>query len=189
MSTLSCTEPLFVYDTVKEVCQGLKCGVAGGPDMITCEHFKYGGPVLWDIVSKSYFSLFVSCSSQLRTFFVLPLFNGKGVKACNRDSYRGIVMFSVSCKIFEMILLRQLEKILEVKGYFSHLKFGLREGVSCLDASFVISKSINHLIERGGKAFACFLDVNKAFDTVWIDGLLCKLKYELGIDPQNVVDY
>ena len=40
-----------------------------------------------------------------------------------------------------------------------------REGVSCLDAPFVISESINHLIERGGKAF---LDVRKAFDTVWI---------------------
>ena len=38
VSTLSCTEPLFVFDIVKEVCQGLKCGVAGGPDMTTCEH-------------------------------------------------------------------------------------------------------------------------------------------------------
>ena len=27
VSTLSCTEPFFVYDTVKEVCQGLNCGV------------------------------------------------------------------------------------------------------------------------------------------------------------------
>ena len=50
VSTLSCTEPLFVYDTVKEVCQGLKCGVAGGPDMTTYEDLKYGGPVLWDVL-------------------------------------------------------------------------------------------------------------------------------------------
>ena len=46
VSTLSCTKPLFVYDTVKEVCQGLKCRVAGGPDMTTYEHLKYGGNVL-----------------------------------------------------------------------------------------------------------------------------------------------
>ena len=41
VSNLSCTEPLFVYDTVKKVRQGLKCGVAGGPDMTTYEHLKY----------------------------------------------------------------------------------------------------------------------------------------------------
>ena len=59
MGALSCTEPLFLYDTVEEVCQGLKC--AGGPDMTTYEHLKYERPVLWDILSKSYLSLFFSC--------------------------------------------------------------------------------------------------------------------------------
>ena len=117
VSTLFCTEPLLVNDTMKEVCQGLRCGVAEGPDMATYEDLKYG-PVLWDILSKSYLSLFVSCDvpSQFRTFFILPLFKGKGAKACDRDSCRGIVMFSVFCKVFEMILLRQLEKIVEEKA-------------------------------------------------------------------------
>ena len=37
------------------------------------------------------------------------------------------------------------------------------------------------MLERGSKVFSCFLDVRKAFDTVWIDGLLFKLFSELGI--------
>ena len=90
-------------------------------------------------------------------------------------------MFPVFCKVFEIIFLRHQEKIAEEKGYFSPLQFGFREG---LDAFFVISESMNHLIKSGGKAFVCFLDVRKAFDTVWIDGLLYKLKYVLGIDPK-----
>ena len=76
-----------MIDTVKEVCQlGLKCGVAGGPDMTTYEHLKYGGPVLWDILSKLYLSLFASCDVplQFKTFLILPLFKKKDSKACDR---------------------------------------------------------------------------------------------------------
>ena len=38
------------------------------------------------------------------------------------------------------------------------------------------------MLERGSKVFGCFLDVKKAFDTVWIDELLFKLFSDLGIN-------
>ena len=45
----------------------------------------------------------------------------------------------------------------------------------------MINEAISYFVERGSKVFACFLDVHKAFDTVWIDGLFFKLFTELGI--------
>ena len=71
-----------------------------------------------------------------------------------------------------MILLNRLEKFAAGNEYFSELPFGFREGVGCIEASFTILETINHMLERGSKVFSCFLDVRKAFDTVWIDGLL-----------------
>ena len=53
--------------------------------------------------------------------------------------------------------------------------------MGCTEASFTILETINHMLERGSKDFSCFLDVRKAFDTVWIDGILYKLFSELGI--------
>ena len=90
-------------------------------------------------------------------------------------------MFPTLTKIYEMVLLDRLEKFAGENAYFSNLQFGFQEGVGCLEASFTILESINYMIERGNKVFACFLDVHKAFDTVWIDRLLYKIFSELGI--------
>ena len=82
---------------------------------------------------------------------------------------------------YEIILLNRLENYASHNQYFSEMQFGFQEGVGCIEASFTILETINHMLERGSKIFSCFLDVRKAFDTVWIDGLLYKLFTELGI--------
>ena len=38
------------------------------------------------------------------------------------------------------------------------------------------------MLERGSKMFSCFVDVQKAFDKVWIDGLMYKLFSDLGVN-------
>ena len=85
------------------------------------------------------------------------------------------------CKIYEMILLNRLDNFADHKGFFSEMQFGFQEGVGCTEASCTILETINHMLERGSKVFICFLDIRKAFDTVWIDGILYKLFSELGI--------
>ena len=59
------------------------------------------------------------------------------------------------------------------------MQFGFQEGVGCIDTSFTVLETINHMLERGSKVFNCFLHVRKAFDTVWIEVILYKLFSEL----------
>ena len=66
-----------------------------------------------------------------------------------------------------MILLNRLEKY-AAQIEISEMQFGFQEGVGCNEASFTILETINHMLEHGSKIFSCFLDVRKAFDTVWI---------------------
>ena len=96
---------------------------------------------------------------------MLPLFKSKGLKAYNKDKDRdrGIAMFPVIKKIFEMLFSKRLEGFSRSKSYFSPLQFVFRWSVDCLEASFVISDSVNHKLERGNKVFSCFLDVIKDF--------------------------
>ena len=173
-------EPL-VYEEVGRVCSRLKLGVSGV--LIDYEHIRFGSPSLWQHLFQLYQAFFLnySVSADLKTGIILPLFKGKGAKPNNKDNYRGITMFPTLTKIYEMVLLDRLEKFAGENAYFSNLQFGFQEGVGCLEASFTILESINHMLERGSKVFACFLDVRKAFDTVWIDGLLYKIFSELGI--------
>ena len=92
-----------------------------------------------------------------------------------------ITLFPTLCKIYEMVLLNRLENYVSQKGLFSDMQFGFKEGVGCTEASFTILEIINHKLEWGSKVFSCFLDVLKAFGTVWIEGLLYKLFSEFGI--------
>ena len=120
----------------------------------------------------------------LETGIILPQasFQRERRKANNKDNYRGITLFPAISKIYEMILVNRLRQFASQKGYFSQMQFGFQEGVGCVEASFTILETISHMLEMESKIFRCFLDVRKAFDTVWIDGLLFKLFTELGIE-------
>ena len=76
-----------------------------------------------------------------------------------------------------MIILNRLEKFAKYKGYFSHLQFGFKAGTGCVEASFLINEAFNHFVERW-ESFCMFLDVRKAFGTLWINGLMHKLLSE-----------
>ena len=170
------------YEEVAHVWLRLKPGVAN--ISIDYEHIRYAGPPPWKALFCLYRGFFESGSvcQILKTGIILPLFKRKGAKANNKDNYRGITLFPTISKISEMILVHRLEQFASQKGYFSQMQFGFQEGVGCVEASFIMLETISHMLEKGSEIFGCFLDVRKAFHTVWIDSLLFKLFTELRIE-------
>ena len=53
-----------------------------------------------------------------------------------------------------MIILNRLEKFASQAGYFSEMQVGFQEGSGCIEASFTILETINHMLEKGSKMFS-----------------------------------
>ena len=90
-------------------------------------------------------------------------------------SYRPISLISSIMKLFERIIEQQLRSHLEHIGFINKHQSGFRKAKSTDDHLFRLSQSIVESFNRGEHVVAAFLDVKKAFDNVWHNGLRFKI--------------
>ena len=83
-------------------------------------------------------------------------------------------------KFFERVIKKRLRKHLEDNGFFSKYESGFRKSKSTNDHLFRLSQTIMESFNRGEHVIAAFLDVEKAFDNVWHNGLRYKI-YQLDL--------
>ena len=91
-------------------------------------------------------------------------------------SYRPISLLPAIGKIFERIIASRLSTFLEKANHFDENQAGLRKNRSTLDQLYKLSQLVSTALKKHKKAVGVFLDVEKAFDAVWLEGL----KYKLG---------
>ena len=108
---------------------------------------------------------------------VIPVFKNKGDKSVVKN-YRPVSLLPIFGKIFEKCLFDTIYTYFEENHLFSHCQSGFRKGDSCISQLL----SITHDILTGFDASpsldtrGVFLDISKAFDRVWHEGLIFKLK-------------
>ena len=114
LNSSSCIDDIFGSGKVKKVCLNLPCNKAGGIDHTVFEYLKFGGKQLRQVLPDLFVSMYSTHNvpSSLKIQLLLPIFKGKKLKAANKpDNYRAITMFSVFCKVFELLLLNHTECI------------------------------------------------------------------------------
>ena len=92
------------------------------------------------------------------------------------SSYRPISLLPVLSKICEKLILARIRPILEENKTLPDHQFGFRFRHSSVDQLHRVTNTITYSLERKEYCCAAFLDVQAAFDKVWIDGLLYKLR-------------
>ena len=90
-------------------------------------------------------------------------------------SYRPISLISSIMKLFERVIEQRLRCHSEQIGFINKHQSGFRRAKSTNDHIFRLSQSIMENFNRGGHVVAAFLEVEKAFDNVWHNGLRLKI--------------
>jgi hypothetical protein len=91
------------------------------------------------------------------------------------QNYRPISLLSNVGKIVEKVILTRLVKMANDNAAIPDEQFGFRPKHSTADQLIHVTEFISHGMNQNKSTGAIFLDVAKAFDTVWHDGLVYKL--------------
>ena len=169
-------------DEVATVIRSLPSRKAAGPDHLSNEHLKFGSHLLPGLLSTLFNAILFShhIPAAFKLSHIIPIPKGHNKDLTNPSNYRGISLLSAVAKVFEKLLLIRLTDLGTIK--LNPLQGGFRPGVSCLHSAFVFQEAIFFLREKKKKAFVAFLDVKKAFDTVWHAGLFVKL-FQCNVPP------
>ena len=107
---------------------------------------------------------------------VIPIFK-KGDKQ-SINNYRPVSLLPICGKIFEKIIFNNLYSYLNVNNLITKNQSGFRPGDSSTNQLLYLVNEIHQAFEnpKSLEVRAVFLDFSKAFDKVWHDGLIFKLK-------------
>lgn len=97
-------------------------------------------------------------------------------------SYRPISLLSNLSKLLERLILNWIHIEMDSKGLKSDCQFGFKRFHSTNHALLMMSEDVLKALTEDKFTVAVFLDSEKAFDTVWINGLVWKMKFVFGFD-------
>lgn len=121
-----------------------------------------------NMINNSYFPV------GWKTAKVFPILK-KGKDAAKPSSYRPISLLPNMSKVFEKVMQERILHFVDTNNIIPNTQFGFRRGHSTVHAiSKLMSDICWHKNDMKGIG-ACLIDTEKAFDTVWLDGLVYKL--------------
>ncbi|KAG7305516.1 hypothetical protein JYU34_009592 [Plutella xylostella] len=176
-------EPLTLAEVVAALKQQ-KNKKASGIDGIPGELLKYGGDELhtkmWMLFLRMWDEERVPADFKVSR--ICSLYKNKGDRSdCN--SYRGISLLSAPGKVFARALLNRLSSLSE--NILPETQFGFRPDRGTCEAIFSVRQIQEKSREQGQNLYLCFVDLEKAFDSVPREALWMVLE-KVGCTPKFV---
>lgn len=172
--------------TIKEseiikVLKNLKTGKAVGSDGIANEMLKTGVSELSKPLTVIFNKKFTSGNYPKKWGEGLISTIFKSGDRSQPGNHRGITLCSNLAKVYSMVLNERLAKFIERKKIGTKEQIAFQKKTRTSDHMFTLKSLIDVYTKKNGKLFACFVDLRKAFDQVWWNGLFYKiLNLEIG---------
>ena len=158
-------------DTLIRIVKFLKRGKAPGPDNIHNEVVRLGTTTsLFHPLARLFTSSiqigYIPNAWKLATLHML-------LKPDKLPSLT--TSYSSISKLFERVIEERLRSYLEDKGFINKYQSGFRQAKSTGDHLFRLSQPVMERFNKREHVVDAFLDVEKAFDNVWHNGLRYKI--------------
>ena len=166
----------FTADDIKSVINKLDPNKAHGHDMISIRMIK----LCRDSIYKPLGMIFKSCLNQgifpaeCKKANVVPLYI-KGDHQCVKND-RPVFLLPVFSKIFERLIYNAMFKHVLDNNLISSNQSSLKPGESCINQVIAITHEIFKGFHDGLEIRGVFLDISKAFNKVWHEELIHKLR-------------
>ncbi len=180
-----CMKAPITEDEVLRLCNSLKCKKAPGWDGVTSEQIKFGGEFLIKCLSWLFnkITLYEHIPGHFKRGVIVAIPKGNKDKQL-QDNHRGITLIPVMAKLYEKCIMKRIEKSKQFKEAIDRLQGVTQENCSSLHIAWLMKEVISCHIEKGSTVYVGLLDIKKAYDTVWQEGMLYKL-FHYGINGKT----
>ena len=147
---------------------------------IVSELLKYGRSGMVDLLEQLFSVVWQEeiVPRQWREDLIVNIFK-KGDRE-DTANYRGITLLSVVGKVFCKILNNRLVQCLDKEGVLHEGQAGFRINRSCMDNVYTLNEIVQGRLRKDKKTYALLLDIQKAYYSMWHDGLWYKL-WDMGV--------
>ena len=153
-------------EELKHVILALKLNKSPGTDGLIAEIFKCSSDIISPLLLKLFNTIFLSGTypSAWSKGLITPIHKKGDLDDTN--NYRGITLINILSKIYSHILNNRLLKWASVNGKISDSQFGFQKNKSTVDCIFIFHAIISKILNDREKLYCCFIDYQKAFDSV-----------------------
>lgn len=165
----------FTGQEIINAIRQLKKRKSSGPDMILNEMIKSAQPVVINIFKKLFNLILLNGNYPSKwAEGRITSIHKSGVKT-DPSNYRGITVSSSLGKLFNSILNNRLTKYFENNKTLSKYQTGFRAKHRTSDNLFILKSLIENFVKKKKELYIAFIDLRKAFDSIWHEGLFLKL--------------